>query len=51
MQALKYLGVGAVIAVIAVLFHKGVKAGAYSDDRSYSGAVKSIFRRGGAQPK
>lgn len=48
---MKTAAVLAVIGLVAYLFHKGVKAGAYSEDRSYSGAVKSIFRRGGAQPK
>lgn len=38
------------IAVTAYFFHKGVKSKAFSEDGTYGGAVKSIFRRG-AQPK
>ncbi len=36
------------VAAAGYFFHKGVRAKAYSDDGTYGGAAKSIFRR---QPK
>lgn len=50
-ELLGYALAAVLLVLTAIAFHKGVKAKAYSADGTYAGAVKSIFRRGGAQPK
>lgn len=34
------------LLLAAFFFHKGVKAGAYSADRTYGGAIRSLLSRG-----
>ena len=46
MGVLKILGVVVGLGLIVYLFLRGVRAGAYSPDRTVGGAVKSIFGRG-----